>query len=1231
MFKSTLIVLILILLCFALNPIESSSLAIAPNLAETSGITRISMPDDNQFRVAGQVGGPTQAVDIFDNYACVGVGYRFVILDITNPNALHEIGVTKSFGYYVEDIAVSGNHAYIAAGGAGVYIVDISNPSCPTIIGSYDTQGYAEALAVSGSYVFVADGPGGLRIIDVTNPTNPVERSSVYSLNYLFDVAIEGDSAYLAAAGAGLLIANISNPTKPIEEGYLDTPGYAYGIAVSGNTACIADGWGGLRIIDVSKSVEPKEVGFYDTQGWAFNVAITGNKAFVNDACYGLSIVDISAPASPLEAGSFELRTRDTPSLPVSLILDGNLAYVADRNQGLHILDISQPVQIARIGFYTPMGFADDVVLTGNYACVAAGYHGLRIIDISRPDYPREIGFYDTEDYALSVAAHGDYVYIGTTSSLHIVSITEPSHPERMYPIIDEKDKRHFLNGSPIQDVFVYQDIVYLVDEWGLALVDVYNPRSPVVLSFLDLHGNESAISATFGVAADGNIACVAQENKGLAIVDVSDPYNPELITYYKPTITGNTVDVVLEGNIAYVHGANTLSVIDITDPAHPKDKGSYQQSSETSTQRPQRLALADSRIYIANGGAGLLTMEAAHPNNLVSEETVPLPGGYATGIAADKDIIAVACGEGGLFVVQPPSAISASSNHVTTISMLPNVGYSVPDQLIETKKDSRDSPLTPSSAGKLTSTTVGNTLTVTSVADSGPGTLRNALEEAGSGDAIVFDPNVFPPENPTLIDLTAGLPDLKRGNITIDASNVGVVLNGHDLPPCAGLHIASDYNVIKGLQILNFHNGIMITGAHNIIGGDRNTGNGPLGEGNLISGNKLVGIDITGISALDNTIIGNLIGTDLTGRDIWANGETGVFLGDGASHNKIGGTEPEHRNVISGNGRAQVSFMRQANGNILVGNYIGTDITGQAGIQAGRYGVSMELGAFNNIVQDNVINSSGKAVLIYDYGSWCNEFIGNLIGVTADGKTGLSNGGGFLVGESFNRIGGGGTQEGNVISLAQLKSGVHISRSNVTDVIVAGNRIGVDKTETTALVDSWVAWARRILSILPDALYRRFAGGAGITLLGGTHHCFIGGTTPGECNVIGNSYCEGVFLHGAGVDYNFVSGNRILRNGGYGIQLRNVRGNFVCNNSFTGNNRHNIQVMAAQDNVIVENNFQSIGCYDSTDANFWDFDGTGNYWRRNKGEDDNGDGISDVPYRVPSKGVDNYPLMEPH
>jgi len=40
-------------------------------------------------------------------------------------------------------------------------------------VGGYDTSGIAEDVAVSGNYAYVADRDAGLQVIDVSNPASP--------------------------------------------------------------------------------------------------------------------------------------------------------------------------------------------------------------------------------------------------------------------------------------------------------------------------------------------------------------------------------------------------------------------------------------------------------------------------------------------------------------------------------------------------------------------------------------------------------------------------------------------------------------------------------------------------------------------------------------------------------------------------------------------------------------------------------------------------------------------------------------------------------------------------------------------------------------------------------------------------------------------------------------------------------------------------------------------------
>src|SRR6266511_436651 len=181
--------------------------------------------------------------------------------------------------------------------------------------------------------------------------------------------------------------------------------------------------------------------------------------------------------------------------------------------------------------------------------------------------------------------------------------------------------------------------------------------------------------------------------------------------------------------------------------------------------------------------------------------------------------------------------------------------------------------------------------LVVTSALDGGPGSLRQALLDAGPGDVITFDPAVFPPDAPTAVSLSSELPHV-IGNLTIDGSDAGVILDGAKLPRgkfISGLVIDSDGSRIFGLQVINFPGpGIAIAaGRNNAIGGERTTGAGPIGQGNLTSRNG-TGIAMWG-SASGNVITGNLVGTDASGNQPLGNQAHGVWITEGAERNVLG------------------------------------------------------------------------------------------------------------------------------------------------------------------------------------------------------------------------------------------------------------------------------------------------------------------------------------------------------
>src|SRR6185295_20360590 len=77
-----------------------------------------------------------------------------------------------------------------------------------------------------------------------------------------------------------------------------------------------------------------------------------------------------------------------------------------------------------------------------------------------------------------------------------------------------------------------------------------------------------------------------------------------------------------------------------------------------------------------------------------------------------------------------------------------------------------------------------------------------------------------------------------------------------------------------------------------------------------------------------NNIVEGNFVGIEPNGTTAIANSDNGVWLRSGTG-NTVGGTVAAARNVISGNEDDGVDIDPDTSGNLVLGNFIGTDATG--------------------------------------------------------------------------------------------------------------------------------------------------------------------------------------------------------------------------------------------------------------------------------------------------------------
>lgn len=208
-------------------------------------------------------------------------------------------------------------------------------------------------------------------------------------------------------------------------------------------------------------------------------------------------------------------------------------------------------------------------------------------------------------------------------------------------------------------------------------------------------------------------------------------------------------------------------------------------------------------------------------------------------------------------------------------------------------------------------------------------------------------------------IVLPSGLPNITDDRTVIDASSQwsGLWPGGEPGVILDGTNAGVDGLVITGAVKCHIR-GFFITGfVGSGVGVHSNSqfntiGGTSAGWRNVISGNSRAGVYIAGSGADKNIISGNYIGTDITGAAGLGNLGAGVEIVGGAQSNTVGGTIAEERNIISGNGSFGVVISNvETENNVIKGNYIGTDISGTIDLGNAWIGILIKAGASSNTI----------------------------------------------------------------------------------------------------------------------------------------------------------------------------------------------------------------------------------------------------------------------------------------
>jgi hypothetical protein len=397
--------------------------------------------------------------------------------------------------------------------------------------------------------------------------------------------------------------------------------------------------------------------------------------------------------------------------------------------------------------------------------------------------------------------------------------------------------------------------------------------------------------------------------------------------------------------------------------------------------------------------------------------------------------------------------------------------------------------------------TASANTYTVTSIADSGAGTLRQAILDANANpgaDTIAF--NVVGSGVHT-IALASPLPTV-TDPVTVDGyTQAGAAANTNptDMGLNTVLQVEIDCTAVGAASCWK-------VGADDVTIKGLVVNRAPQYEIDVLDGHQSFVLE------------GCFLGTDAAGTQVLDPFHGGLEFHQDHQNGRVGGTTPAARNLLAvknGSGTLLAVGPPGFVGGLVAGNLMGTDITGKLDLNTSTFALNM-LGGTNTVIGGtsadarNVINGG----INLGSGSTGNDatgnFIqGNFIGTDVTGTVEFLCGGECIrVSDKNNTIGGSAAGAGNRIGGASSGPAIRL-QTKASGTVIQGNFIGTDETGTVRL-------------FIADRGINVFQVAGGVT---------IGGIHPGEGNVISNCGLAAIGVQDSGTAT--IRGNSIFDNPG--------------------------------------------------------------------------------------------------
>jgi len=312
----------------------------------------------------------------------------------------------------------------------------------------------------------------------------------------------------------------------------------------------------GTAVVDVTTNpFGPQQVGFItgDESTWR-DIKFWNNHMYIStEAEMGIQVADITDPENPELVYEWDGVSRAHNLFQA----DGYLYVVgADEGTDMEILDLTDPAVPVRVGGWSGE-YLHDVYVRDNYAYGCGIYSStMYIIDISDKENPFTLTSwtYPGSAHACWLTEDGDFLISGDETSGGHIKIWDIRDLDNINMVSEWMPEGG--ENKSAHNVFVRGDYLYIsYYVFGLQILDISDPFNPELAGYYDTYpGEEGLYEGNWGVYpfAESCHSYVSDMEAGLVLVDFDECINPDPGLMFSPdnfniqTTQGETLSEIL-------------------------------------------------------------------------------------------------------------------------------------------------------------------------------------------------------------------------------------------------------------------------------------------------------------------------------------------------------------------------------------------------------------------------------------------------------------------------------------------------------------------------------------------------------------------------------------------------------------------------------------------------------------------------------------------------------------